>query len=290
MEPGAVIIAILAMVGLGTGLATILAIANHRLYVFVDPRISQVESMLPGSNCGACGQPGCSALAEKLVEGEAAPGQCTPSSEENREAIAEMLGVDVGGDEKKVARLACAGGSHVARQRARYAGLATCRAADLVAGGGKGCAWGCLGHGDCDEVCQFGAITMDAFGLPQVNEALCTACGDCVDICPRGLFSLQPESHHLWVACQNLSFGDEAESECSVACTACGLCAQDAPENLIRMVENLAVVDYGKNNLATEHIIQRCPTGAIVWLGSGGKMIKGAKAKKPTRHTALPIG
>ena len=58
-------------------------------------------------------------------------------------------------------RLACAGGSNVARHRAHYVGLQTCAAAALVAGGGKACFWGCLGLGDCDRACEYDAIEMD---------------------------------------------------------------------------------------------------------------------------------
>jgi Na+-translocating ferredoxin:NAD+ oxidoreductase RNF subunit RnfB len=290
MELQAILIAVVAMTGLGTLLATVLAVANRKLYVFVDPRIEQVEEMLPGSNCGACGKPGCQAFAEEVVAGTIAPGSCTVSSEDSRENIAELLGVDVGGEEKQVARLACAGGTNVARQRALYEGLHNCRGAHLVAGGGKGCAWGCLGLDDCMEVCDFDAIVMDAFALPVVDEDLCTACGDCVDICPRDLFELHPVSHRLWVACKNEMFGDDAEDECEVACNACGLCAQDAPDGVIEMVDNLAVVDYSQNDRATMASIQRCPTGAILWLSRSQGAIKGTKARRIVRHSPLPVG
>ncbi len=284
------IIAIGAMAGLGIALATILAVANRKLYVYEDPRIDMVEEMLPASNCGACGQPGCRAFAERVVAGTDAPGKCTVSTDESREAIAEYLGVDVGGEEKQVARLACAGGINVARQRARYVGMETCRAANLVGGGGKGCAWGCLGLDDCMEVCDFDSISMDRFSLPVVDEELCTACGDCVEICPKDLFSIHPVSHKLWVACKNEAFGDEAESECEVACNACARCAADAPAGVVRMIDNLAVVDYEKNALATREAIERCPTGAILWLESRKEAIKGRQAKRIARQSPLPLG
>lgn len=282
--------ALAVMVALGLILAGVLVIASRKLFVYEDPRINVVETMLPGSNCGACGKPGCRAFAEQAVSGGVSPGQCTVSSEEARDRIAEYLGVDVGGNEKQVARLACAGGSNVARQRARYDGVSTCQLADLVAGGGKGCPWGCLGFGDCMEVCDFDAITMNAHSLPVVNAELCTACGDCVEICPRNLFELHAVSHRLWVACKNLALAEEAESECAVACNGCGRCAADAPQGLIRMVDNLAVVDYAHNELASTGAIQRCPTGAIVWLRDGTEAMKGPQAKPVVRHHALPVG
>lgn len=278
------------MAALGVALAVLLAIASRRLYVYEDPRIDEVEEMLPHSNCGACGTPGCRPFAEMLIKGEVEPGQCTVNSADANQEIADYLGVDVGNIEKQVARLACAGGVHVARTRARYQGMKSCRAASLVSGGGKGCTWGCLGLGDCEVVCDFDAITMNRHSLPVVDAAKCTACGDCVEVCPKDLFSLQPVSRHLWVACRNKQPGDEAELECEVACTACARCAADAPEGLISMQNELAVIDYSKNALASRIAIERCPTGAIVWLDDKTGPQRGRDAKKVVRQEALPIG
>jgi Na+-translocating ferredoxin:NAD+ oxidoreductase RNF subunit RnfB len=275
------------MSAFGLMLATVLVLANRRLAVYEDPRIDEVEEMLPHANCGACGTAGCRAFAEKLVAGELQPSGCTVNSIEMNQVIANFLGVELGSQEKRVARLACAGGDHVAKRHGEYQGVGSCRAATLVAGGGKGCAWGCLGIGDCEEVCDFNAIHMDKHSLPQVDNDLCTACGDCVDICPRDLFSLQPLSHRLWVACKNLEKGEAAEAECMVACNACGRCAMDAPEQLISINNNLATIDYSKNSLASRIAIERCPTGAIVWIQDG--IHKGPNAVKIIRNSALPI-
>ncbi len=277
------------MAVLGVALAWLLAAANRRLYVFEDPRIEQVEDMLPKSNCGACGTAGCRNFAEKVVAGEIAPAQCTVNAPAQIKVIAAFLGVDAGSVEKRVARLACAGGKHVAYTRARYAGLSTCRAASMVGGGGKGCAWGCLGLADCANVCTFGAIHMDAHGLPVVDPEKCSACNDCVEVCPKGLFSLEPVSRRLWMACKSLAEGDIAESECEVACTACGKCVADAPPGLIRLENNLAVIDYEKNELAARKAIERCPTGAIVWIEAGERAHRGAAAKRILRQKPLPL-
>ncbi len=275
---------------LGIALSAILALANSRFYVYEDPRIDKVEDLLPGANCGACGQAGCRAFAEACVGDVAAPGGCTVSDAEGIKSIAKLLGVAAGAQIKRVARLACAGGSHVAKQRAQYEGLEGCRAANLVSGGGKGCVWGCLGLGDCARVCDFDAITMDEHGLPVVDENLCTACGDCVDICPKGLFSIHQQDHRLWIACKNIAEGDEAEAECEVACTACGRCVMDAPANAIRLENNLAVIDYTKNKRLDKTPMERCPTGAIIWYEKNKGPVKGKAAKKITRKSSLPVG
>jgi Na+-translocating ferredoxin:NAD+ oxidoreductase RNF subunit RnfB len=274
-----------ALGGLSFTLASLLALADRRLRVEEDPRIDAVEEMLPHANCGACGFPGCRSFAEALVRSEALPGACSVGAPPDRARIAAFLGVEVGAREKRVARLACAGGSNVARRRARYDGLATCGAAAQVAGGGKGCFWGCLGLGDCERACGFDAIRMDAHDLPVVDEESCTACGDCVDACPKDLFSLHPVSHRLWVACRSLEAGDEQLEDCEVACTACGRCAADAP-GLIVMRESLPVVDYAGAH-DTRAPIQRCPTGAIVWLDPALGPVKGPAARKIVRKGAL---
>ena len=278
-----VLTAVGALGGLTLLLATGLAVANRLLYVEEDPRLDIVEDMLPHSNCGACGYPGCRAFAEALVGGQEQPGKCTVSSDAGRAEIAGFLGVDVGTVVRRVARLACAGGSNVARNHARYVGHPSCRGAALVAGGGKGCFWGCLGLGDCEDVCDFDAITLDEHRLPVVSEDLCTACGDCVEICPKDLFSLHPVEHRLWVACKNLEHGDVILDDCEVGCTACKRCAVDAP-GLITMHDNLPVVDYTKAH-ATRVPIERCPTGAIVWIEPDGNVIKGDAAKRVVRHS-----
>ena len=222
------------------------------------------------------------------MQGQLEPARCTVNTPDQNKTIASLLGVDLGNVEKRTARLACAGGQHVAKMRAHYEGLATCRAAAVAGGGGKNCAWGCLGLGDCGEVCDYDAIHMDIHGLPVVDSDKCIACGDCVEVCPKHLFSLQVMSHQLWMACRNESDGDAAEAACAVACNACGRCAVDAAPGLVQMVHNLATIDYGKNNLAKRDAIERCPTGAIVWL-AGDQINKGKAAKKIIRVEALPI-
>jgi Na+-translocating ferredoxin:NAD+ oxidoreductase RNF subunit RnfB len=258
--------AILILGGVGLAFAVLIAIANRRLWVWEDPRIDVVASMLPNANCGACGLPGCRAFAEQAVAGKIAPSQCTVGSDATHTAIAGFLGVDAGVAVRRVARLHCAGGSDVAGSQAEYRGLPTCAAAAAVAGGGKGCTWGCLGLADCVRVCDFAAIRMSETGIPIVDPVKCTACGDCVEACPKGLFELLPVEYPLLVQCRNLLNGDAVLAECKVACTACGKCVQDAAPGLISVASGLAAIDYDHIAQAEERAVSRCPTGAIVWL------------------------
>ena len=265
-------------------LATMIIVVNRKLAVSEDPRIDQVEELLPHVNCGACGHAGCRAFAESLVAGTAKPGECTVGNEAAKQQIAQLLGVEVGHAVKRVARIACNGGSNTARVNAHYRGEETCLAAVQVTGGGKTCVWGCLGYGDCETVCQFDAIYMNSHALPVVDESQCTACGDCVTVCPKDLFSIHPVSHQLWVRCKNQQMGDDILKYCEAACTACGRCAMDAP-GVIVMENNLPVVNYTGNQL--QQAIQRCPTGAIVWIDTDGSVITGKEYKPVIRQTPL---
>jgi len=255
---------ILGGVGLFFGL--LISLVNKRFRVWEDPRISDVEEMLPSTNCGACTQPGCRAFAEALVAGKQQPSDCTVMGPDDIEDVAAYLGVDAGEASKRVARLLCAGGKDEAHREADYSGFETCKAAAAVAGGGKGCTWGCLGLADCERVCDLDAIYMNEDELPVVIPERCTACNDCVETCPKDLFVLMPMDHKLIVQCRNLLHGDDAEDLCSVACNACSRCVADAAPGLIEMVDNLAVIDYEKIALADPKAVSRCPTNAIVWV------------------------
>ncbi len=255
------LIANAVMVGVAGFFGVVLAVAHRFLQVHEDPRIDNVEQMLPGSNCGACGQPGCRAFAEALVKSETLPGKCTVSSPRGVHAIATFLGVEAGVEEKRVARLHCAGGRSSVRRIAEYRGLTSCRAAVIVNGGGRACPWGCLGLADCERACDFDAIHMNSEELPVVDVVKCTACGDCVEVCPLNLFTLEPLSNRVIVQCSTPVTGELARSLCRVACDACGRCALDAPEGVIEMAHGLPHLKEPAR--ADEACTFRCPTGAI---------------------------
>lgn len=266
MNPQTLMIAVAIVGGVGLVFGTLIALAHRKLYVWEDPRIGEVANMLPNANCGACGYPGCRGFAEAAVAGVVAPAKCTVMADDGRADVAKYLGVEAGQEAKRVARLMCAGGSNVAKQRANYEGPSSCAAAVAVSGGGKGCTWGCVGFSDCAVACTFDAIKMNDVGLPVVDIEKCTACNDCVVACPLGLFTVLPLDAKLLVQCKSLLEGESATELCSVACNACGRCAMDAAPGLIRMQNGLAVIDYTKIELANPAAIARCPTNAIVWV------------------------
>ncbi len=269
----------LALAALAMLLSGILLLAGRFLRVTEDPRLERVVALLPGTNCGACGQAGCRAFAMTLLAGKSSPAGCSVSSPAAQQRIASFLQVAVGVAERRVVRLACAGGRDVAPVLASHERESQCATAAVVAGGGKACAWGCLGFGDCERSCKYDAIRMSPNGLPVVDEARCTACGDCVRACPKDLFRIVPQDQPLWVACNNPLAGNRLLETCRVACTACARCVQDAPDWL-RLERNLPRLVDGAPSQPPRAAIERCPTGAIVWF-KDGKPEAGAYAQLP---------
>ena len=119
--PVVLALGVLGVVGLIFGI--LLEVADKKLAVEVDPRISKVGEALGGANCGACGYAGCAALAEAIVSGEAKPNACPAA---NMAAISEALGITVEEGEKMVARVICQGHNGVAKERYKYDGYTSC--------------------------------------------------------------------------------------------------------------------------------------------------------------------
>ncbi len=202
--------------GIGVSVGIVLAAASKIFYVYVDPKILAVEDILPGANCGGCGLPGCSANAEAIVAGRAAPNSCVAAGPDVAEAIAGVLGVTVEAKEPDIAAPGCYYGVQDADTRYLYDGMNDCRAAALLGGGMKVCAIGCLGLGTCARACPFGAITMGPEGLPVVDEVKCTGCGTCERVCPKGIINLTSVTRRILK--EYLS--DECTTPCQRACPA----------------------------------------------------------------------
>ena len=240
---GSVGVAIVFMSILGGILGLGLAIASKRFAVEVDPRQKEILEALPGANCGACGYPGCQGYAQALVEGEAECTLCAPGGKELVDEISKILGMEAGDLERKIAVVHCKGNEANCSSDARYVGVDSCRACQILAGGTKACTYGCLGFGDCVEVCPFGAIEIGKDKLPIVYPDKCTGCGKCVDACPRNLIDLQLIEQKTHVLCSNKDKGAKANKVCKTACIACRKCVKTCPFDAIHVKNFLAVID-----------------------------------------------
>ena len=260
--------AILLLLILGVVLGLVIAAAAMIFAVEVDPRIEQIEEILPGANCGGCGYAGCGDFARAVVAGECPPESCPSCPATSIGAIAQILGVAAGVREEKVAVVKCGGGNSVAKQP-RYNGVSDCRSANLVAGGPKGCDFGCLGLGTCARECPFGAIEMTADGLAVVHPDLCVGCTKCVAVCPRHIIEMVPKSAAVHVLCHSPAKGAAKRKVCSAACIGCRKCVKTAEEGQMLMEGFLAKVNY--DNPPDPSIADCCPTHCIHATSTGAQ-------------------
>ncbi len=241
-----IILAFIILGALGVVFGIVLTIAEKKFAVEADPRVAQIRACLGGANCGACGYAGCDAFAVAVVEGEAKPSDCPPAGAKGAEAIAAILGSEYREpSERVVARVLCNGEQGVVKDRYEYDGYQSCAVAASLAGGPKACRFSCIGLGDCAKACVFDAITMKD-KLAQIDENKCTACGMCVEKCPRNVISLLPVKQTVYVACRNTDSGREARAACMMACIACGRCEKTCPSGAVKVVNGVAIIDDSK--------------------------------------------
>ena len=241
-----------------------LAVASKKFAVETDPRIDEIEEVLPGVNCGACGFAGCRSFAEGVATGAANVDGCPVGGARVAKLVAEIVGVETDGPKRRVAQVLCKGGLAEAKQKGLYDGPKDCRIAHATQGGEKACAYGCLGYGSCVQACAFDAMYMDENGLPVVIEENCTACGKGVEACPRDIIVMVNEEQGVHIRCRSLDTGRQVRQVCSVGCIACQRCVKVCPTEAIYMQDNLARINYEKCTNCQE-CVAVCPMHTIEW-------------------------
>jgi len=241
-----IIFAVVSVTALGTICAIILNVASKLMYVKVDERITRLTEAMPGANCGACGYPGCSGYASALVENSSVkPNLCTPGGAALLAKISEILGIEAGSIEQKIAVVHCMGDNSAQQKKMEYKGFPSCTGAKQLFGGQPSCSFGCLGFGDCQAVCPANAICMEN-GLAHIIKNLCTGCGLCVKACPNKIITIENANMPVVVACKNIEKGAVVRKKCTYGCIACTKCVKECPEGAIVIEENLAKIDYAK--------------------------------------------
>lgn len=245
----------------------VLAFVNKKFAVQVNPLIHLVDDILPKGQCGACGYPGCMSYAEAVVnDPNVPPTLCIPGKDAVANKVAELTGKLAAPQEAKVAIIRCNGVTGAnAKKNYVYTGIRDCVAANLIMGGEKSCKYGCLGFGTCASVCPFGAIEDNLGGNPIIDKKKCTACGNCVNACPRKVISIEPIGYSVFVKCNSHDKGAVSKKNCDISCIGCGICAKNCEYGAIKIENNLATVDAEicKKECASPTCIAKCPTRAI---------------------------
>lgn len=252
---------------LGLVLALVLYLVAEKFKVVEDPRIDEVEKVMPGANCGGCGFAGCRAFAEAAVKAPNLDNNyCPVGGNEVMSKVASILGYEVKEKAPMVAVVRCNGTCEARPKINDYEGYPSCKVKASLYSGDTGCSFGCLGCGDCVAACKFGALSMDPVtGLPVVDEEKCTACGACTKACPKSLIELRlkgPRGMRMYVSCRNQDKGPAAKKACASACIGCGICAKTCTHDAIVVENNIAYIDPSKCKLCRE-CEAMCPTGAI---------------------------
>ena len=287
-----ILIAVIVLGAIGLLLAGSIFGVAKKFAVKEDPRIGLVNEVLPGANCGGCGFPGCGGMAAACVKAADAGSldglNCPVGGAECMAKIADILGMKVTAAAPKAAFVRCNGTCENRPRVILYDGVKSCRVANSAGIGEGGCAYGCLGCGDCVAACQFDAICINAqTGIPEVNMEKCTACGACAKACPRHIIEIRQVSGDAKdayiVECMNKDKGAAAMKVCLNACIACKKCEGACGSDAVHVIDNVAYIDPEKCVLCGL-CYDACPRGTIASVS-----IKGIERKpkaKPAVKTA----
>jgi len=164
--------ALIALVGLAAVSGAILGFAAVRFKTDGNPIVDQINDILPQTQCGQCGYPGCRPYAEAIASEEAQINQCPPGGEAGIQALADLLDVEA-------LPLDAEHGEEAVSQ------VAFIREDE------------CIGCTKCIQACPVDAILGAAKQMHTVIVSECTGCDLCVEPCPVDCIDMIPEEQSL---------------------------------------------------------------------------------------------
>lgn len=240
-----VLYSVISLAGLGLLFGVMITFASKKFEVEQDDRVERIVEVLPNANCGGCGFAGCQAYAKAVVDGDAAPDLCSAGGTEAAAKIGEILGIKIEKKEPVTAYVFCCGSAENVTEKYSYDGIENCISAARVSGGYKSCSFACLGFGNCVDACKFDAISIQD-GIASVDTDKCVGCGACAKACPKALIHLIPKSAKYVVKCSSRDKGVDTKNNCKGGCIGCKICEKNCPSDAIKVVDNVAVIDYSK--------------------------------------------
>lgn len=123
------------------------------------------------------------------------------------------------------------------------AAIVSCNGGCRAVKGEAGCSEGCIGCGACVDACKFGAISLNEYGVAEVNESKCIACKKCTKVCPQEIIHIHECANYIVVKCSNKSKGAVAKKQCEASCIGCGICEKTCTAGAVKVTDNCAVID-----------------------------------------------
>lgn len=262
-----IFLSILILGAIGLFAAAVLYFVAKKFFVAEDPRIAEIEAILPGANCGGCGLSGCSAFAKACCTASSLDGlSCTGIGDEEMKKIASIVGLAEGKRVKKVAVIRCNAACETRDKVNHYDGIRSCALENSLYQGESACTFGCLGMGDCVVACPFGAMTFsENSDFPTIDIAKCTGCGKCLEACPRNIpqiVNVREGEKLVYVNCSNKNKGALAMKDCSVSCIGCGKCQRVCTHEAVTIASFLADIDTTKC-VGCGDCVEQCPRHSI---------------------------
>jgi Na+-translocating ferredoxin:NAD+ oxidoreductase RNF subunit RnfB len=280
-----------------TGIALAIAVIIYLAHVVIPNRVKglekaeEVDAILPGMNCGACGYPSCFAYSQALTEPKAltccakgteddvltkAPCATLLNDAESVKKLEEALGVKLDLSElRKKAVIHCTGNSEIICD---YSGIDTCKGASQLLSGYKRCPYACCGLGDCMRVCPQDAIYIDEEkNIAVIDPEKCNGCGLCVAECPHGLIELVPKDTKVTFLCNYQPLRDiPGREKCEYGCTHCRKCFKACEE------EGISAISWDKEKAIPVIDQDKCTLcGRCIEVCESNTLTDSTKAAKP---------